>query len=254
MTPLSRTRYLSALPIPAALAALLLALVPTACDDDPDGVPDADAGADLAVDLDGSCPPEATLWADVDLADFTAIPALDELDYDEVTPAEETAYWELRWAMSVEDPEVLGASGTPCADATDPDACEAALEALRPDAGFGYGCLPGGCFHYLAVTRGDSVFAVTDAAGLVTFFGAIDASAEAFLVARAAGYEWRSSSVDAGGYAPVAADGAWRLLVTDLVRDCDPVITDRVELSISSAGVVTPLRSQHLSVSCGSCI
>jgi hypothetical protein len=247
MTPRSR------FPLRTLLLVALFLAVAAACDDDPDAAP-ADAGADLAADVDGSCPPEATLWTDVDLADFAPIPDLDELDYDEVTTAEETAYWELRWALSVEDPEVLGASGTPCTDATDRDTCEAALEALRSDVGFGGSCLPGECFYYLAVTRGDSVFAVTDAAGLVAFFGAIDAPAEAFLVARAAGYDWRSSSVDAGGYAPVATDGSWRLLVTELLRDCDPVITDRVELSVSSAGAVTPQRRQHLSVSCGSCI
>lgn len=240
----------------------------SASDADPDAEVGADA-TDLAQDLgtpdasfsdgdlelgDGGCPPERPLWADIQLEDYTQIPELEDLDFDEVTPALETAYWELRFGFFDDPPTVLGSSGTLCADAGDAGACEASFEALTSDTGFGVGCMPGYCFYYLAVNQGDSSFIVTDAAGLVDFFGGIDTPTEAILLARGHGYGWYTTEVEAGGYRKDEGDGSWRLLVTELVRGCDPVITDRVDLSIGTDGTVTRLRNHALSVLCRACI
>jgi hypothetical protein len=81
-------------------------------------------------------------------------------------------------------------TGTLCSSAGDKAACEAALAAGAPSAGFPYQnlypavstYLPPYVFMYLAYTRGDSVGFITERAQLNAFLGEIDTANEAGLV------------------------------------------------------------------------
>lgn len=249
-----------------ALACASLLLAAGGCEDGnkPEPPQGPDAAIDAAPPADAApapeCPEPEALWADVDLSKFQAIPALAEIDLGAVTPAEPATYWELRFAGLGDDYEVVASTGSLCAAAQDQAACEAEFRALSSDTGFGIGCLPGYCFHYLVVNRvdGDTVTntvtntVIDQSSELLEFLGTIDTEVEAVLVAFAGGYSWSTSDPSAGGIRLVQE--GYELLVTDLVSDCLPVQSDRFLLFVSISGEIEVRRQQPYSVLCGACI
>lgn len=76
--------------------------------------------------------------------------------------------------------EDWGAQGTPCATASDPEACAAALEAALPDEPW-WPC--DGVRNGLVATRGDTVTLADEVDEVVAFFGSVDSAAKVlFLV------------------------------------------------------------------------
>lgn len=246
----------------SALACASLLLAAGGCGDENNPAPPqgADAGIDAALPADAApapaCPEPEALWFDVNLPEFQTIPARTELDLSAITPAEPATYLELRFAGLGDDYEVVASTGSLCAGAQDQAACEAEFRALSSDTGFGIGCLPGYCFHYLAVNRvdGDAVtnMVIDQSSELIELLGTIDTEIEAVLVAFAGGYSWSSSDPSAAGVRLV--DDGYELLVTDLVSDCLPVQTDRFLLFVSISGEIEVRRQQPYSVLCGACI
>lgn len=233
-------------------------------DDDGDGEPEDDAAvadaaqpADAGVSDAQGCPMAEELWDDVELTAFTPLVELEALDVvDDVMLAEAATYWELRRTSpggTIYSVEL--SAGDKCADAADADVCRQEFDDLTADTGFGPSCLPGACYQYIAVNRGDTHQVITTQEELVTFLGNIDTPTEAALIAYAHSYGWDASSEPAGaaGGVRAVADG-YELLVTELTQDCDPIVTDRVQLTVSAAGEATVARRQIYSVLCGACI
>ena len=108
------------------------------------------------------------------------------------------AFSDFGWSEP-EKHHVLASEGLACATAEDAQACEAALEALAPDAGFRKQCYDLCTSHYLATTRGDSVEAVTTLEGLRGFLGQIDTRQEALLMVFAQGYDLTCGDVKRTG-------------------------------------------------------
>ena len=122
---------------------------------------------------------------DVDMSNFSPLPAVENLDYSRVTPAQSHPYWELRYAFEGGAPTILGAGGTLTRDQLDP-AQRAELDAARVPTGFALGCLPGHCYKYVAAVNG-SVSLYNTAPALAAFLGDIDSMEEAALMAHARG-------------------------------------------------------------------
>lgn len=247
--------------ITSLMAAASMVLV--ACGDDdgmarPDaGRPDAgrpDAGAPDAGTGDGGvCPSPEELWDDIDLAEFTALPALEELDTEGTfTLAEPATYWELRRGRPGGTFDVILSVGEKCGEAENAEVCRSEFDDMTAESGFGGSCLPGQCFGYIAVNRENTSSLVITREELVTFLGTVDSSSEAALIAFSHGYYWDASDPSAGS-ARVSEQG-YELLVTELVDDCDPIVTDRVQAQVSPAGELTALRRQIYRVNCGACI
>jgi hypothetical protein len=244
------------------LTAVSVALI--GCGDDGGGTePDAavdDAGTDDAQPVDGgvsdaaACPMAEELWDDVDLEAFTPLPELEALEVaDDVMLADAATYWELRRTSPGSDVyAVVLSAGEKCAEAANADVCRQEFDDLSSGTGFGPSCLPGQCYQYIAVNRGDTHQVVASEAELVAFLGNIDTPTEAALVAYAHGYGWDPSEPSAGGVR--AVEEGYEPLVTELTQDCDPIVTDRVQLIVSTDGQVTVTRRQIYSVLCNACI
>jgi hypothetical protein len=225
------------------------------------GRPDAstqDAGASDASASDagtsdgGVCPTPEALWDDIDLTEFTALPALEELGAEGTfTLADPATYWELRRGRP-DSFEVITSQGEKCSEAENTEVCSAEFDDMLAASGFGGSCLPGLCFGYVAVNRENTSSLIITPEELVTFLGTIDSPSEAALIAFAHGYYWDSNEASAGS-ARVSEQG-FELLVTELVQDCDPIVTDRVQVQVSPAGELTVLRRQILRVNCNACI
>lgn len=250
--------------IAGLLAAVSITLI--GCGDDepspPDGgapdagAPDAgapDAGTDGGAGDAGVCPSPDELWDDVDLTQFTALPALEQLGAEGTfTLAESATYWELRRGRPDGNFDVILSVGEKCAEAENAEVCRSEFEDMTAASGFGGSCLPGQCFGYIAVNRENTSSLVITREELVTFLGTIDSPAEAALIAFAHGHYWDESE-PSGGSARVSEEG-FELLVTELVQDCDPIVTDRVQAQVSPAGKLTITRRQVYRVNCGACI
>lgn len=236
-----------------------------ACGDNGKSEPDVDArpapGMPDAGVVDASvCPEAEDLWEDVDIASFTALAELDALDIaEDVTLAEAADYWELR-RSSVGSTEftVVLSTGEKCATAEDTEACEMELDALSAEEGFGPTCVEEeqDCFQYIALNRGDTNEIITSSEDLVTFFGDIDTRTEAALVAYSHKYEWEvngEEEPEAGGVRDVEG-GGYELIVTELVQSCEPVVRERVLLSVGADGEITDTRRQVYSAACEECL
>lgn len=213
----------------------------------------SDAGANDAASADGGvCPTPEELWDDIDLAAFTALPVLEELGAEGTfTLANPATYWELRRGRP-DSFEVITSQGEKCGDADNIEVCRSEFDDMTAASGFGGSCLPGLCFGYIAVNRENTSSLIITPEELVTFLGTIDSASEAALIAFAHGYYWDASEVSAGS-ARVSEQG-FELLVTELVQDCDPIVTDRVQVQVTPAGELTVLRQQTYRVNCGACI
>jgi hypothetical protein len=226
------------------------------CGDNAEGEPEPEADAGVPDGGAALCPEPEELWADIDITAFTPLAAIDELDVaaDVMLPVA-VDYWELR----VTSPEGAGmfevvlSAGEKCAAAANVEQCQMALDALTSDEGFGPGCAPDECHHYIVVNRGETNEVIADYGDLVTLLGTIDTPTEAALLAHAEGYTWDVDDPAAGSIRSVDATG-YELLVTEMVEDCEPIVTDRVQITVSSEGEITDTRRQVFSSACTECL
>ncbi|WP_428268094.1 hypothetical protein [Haliangium sp.] len=189
---------------------------------------------------------------DIDWTDYQGLPALEDIDLAALTPAAPVDFIELRAVYGESPPESVAATGEPCAGASDPDACTAALAALTAPWGFDRGCEPGFCYKYLAVTRGDEVFAVYDRAGLAAWLAPVDTLEEALLMVSTEGFYWvRDTPMDGGVR---AREDGYELIVVRLEGDCDPIETWRYLLHVDRAGAVTERARELRTQEYGACI
>jgi hypothetical protein len=86
---------------------------------------------------------------------------------------------------------VLDATGTPCASASDPQACADADAALTVSSGFSAPGYESYGTRFLAFTRGDEVGTISTPAQLAAFLGPIDATGDAALQVLLLGGEYR---------------------------------------------------------------
>jgi hypothetical protein len=143
---------------------------------------------------------------------------------------------------------VLDSAGTPCATATDTEACLAALDvADAPDARqrLQYGECVQYCPGYVLVyTRGDEVGVVLDSEGLTAFLGAIDTAEEAAAEALAAGFSIECESVGTGGVR--TADDGFEVIATEYTSTCSPIVQNRLQLGVTADGTVSVLDTQEI--------
>jgi hypothetical protein len=198
----------------------------------------------LAVALFGACLALAGCGdgLSVSLAEFDAIPRLADLSFGQVRPAAAQDYWELRLSFPGDAThEVIGFGGSLGKDELYPDVL-AAFEAAHPESGFAVGCLPAGCYQYVVSAAGSAVATWATVERLVEFLAPIDSREDAILMANAHGYTWPGGDVETGGVRDLA-DG-YDLLLLKLVRDCQPVQTDRFLLRVPRSGDVRVLGSE----------
>ncbi len=195
----------------------------------------------------GGCDP--TEPCAVDGEDFQQLPALDELDFNQVEPAEAYTYWEFRQDFGHRDFEVIATGGSEERMDLPPEVV-AALDAL-PFVGSGFHnyCLPGLCGHYFTSVRDSEVRAWSFRDEVVEFLGPVDNAVEAALVVGAHGYYWRTP--DTG--IRIVGDG-YEALAFKMVRFCDPIRVDRYRLTVTREGLVTVVGSEVYSEKGGVCI
>ena len=104
----------------------------------------------------------------------TASP-LDSFNLGGLNPTDPATYVELRFA-GFGNGEVSSSTGSKCSEADDLDVCTTEFDGLTADSGFGTGCLPGYCYYYLAINRGNENFVIVNSEEMLPFFGSIDAA------------------------------------------------------------------------------
>jgi hypothetical protein len=187
---------------------------------------------------------------DVDISQFSRLPALAELDYSRVTPAESHDYWELRWTFSGGDGNrILGAGGLRPRTELAPDIV-AALDSALPPSGFFAGCLPGHCYTFISAVNG-TVEVLTSRQQLLQFLGPVGSVEEAALIAHSYNLHWAGND-PVTGYREVR-DG-WEILALQLVRACAPVQTDRVHVLVRRNGTLLELGREVHSRSENACV
>jgi hypothetical protein len=154
----------------------------------------------------------------LDLTGYTA-PACENgsLAVTGLSPAEPPDFVQLRSATPGagpgERPSIRASAGTACATASQPAACQSALENLTSQSGFRRDCVDFCTGYFLATTRGDTVTAIDTTEALRGFLGTIDTTQEAALLAFAQGY---NLSCDTLGRGAVRADanGGFHVIAT----------------------------------------
>ncbi|WNG15727.1 ferritin-like domain-containing protein [Cystobacter fuscus] len=140
-------------------------------------------------------------------------------------------------------PGVLSSSGTPCATASQPAACQSALDALTTQTGFRRNCLDLCSSYFLATTRGDNVTAIDSMDGLRGFLGTIDTDQEAALLAFAHGYNLRCDNLKQGAVR-ADANGGFHVIATKGHTCGEGNNLTRHILSVSASGDVQEESSQ----------
>lgn len=147
-------------------------------------------------------------------------------------------------------PGVLDSTGTPCATAVDPNACQADL--AKPGFTLSESCFgpPVPCQHELAATDASGASFYRPGTEYLTFLGVIDTPAEALLLVNdstAGGYNVACGNPELSSVRSLP-DG-YQVVATRMVRDCAPIVNERVLLQVSRTGQITVLRSNVASVS-----
>lgn len=173
---------------------------------------------------------------DVDISRFTALPALEDLDYSRIVPAHSYEYWEVRWIMNGGGNRILGAGGMRSREELD-STTVAQLDNALPPAGLSAGCRPAVCYTFIATVNG-AVEVIADRPGLLQFLGEIDSVEEAALIAHSYNLYW-DAATQATGFRAVSE--GWEILGLQLVRDCTPVQTDRVHVLVRRDGALAEL-------------
>jgi hypothetical protein len=177
---------------------------------------------------------------DVDVESFDRLADFEDTNYSRITPTQTYQYWELRYGFGPGSglDRTLGSGGTRTRSQLDA-ATLAALNAAAPTSGFSNGCLPGHCFTFiLTVDQAGAVRVIQTRAGLLEFLGTIDNVEEASLIVRSYNMYWSAGDTDTGFRE--TGDG-WEFLALELVRDCQPVQTDRVHVLVRANGALREL-------------
>ncbi|EYF02934.1 putative lipoprotein [Chondromyces apiculatus DSM 436] len=171
-----------------------------------------------------------------------------------LTPAEAWDYAELRPTPGTGDLGLGGSAiGTPCATATDVEACQQALAEATSTNGFLVGECVSFCPSYMLVlNRGDEVSVLDTPEALTAWLAPVDTPTEARLLAQAAGYSVGCGDVLEGGFKE--AGGGYEVLATRYTALCDPIEESLFRLSVSAEGEVAVLESEVLSSESGACV
>lgn len=208
---------------------ILISLFVFSCEDDPEG---------FMIDLD----------------EFQQITEVNP--YQDLSPAENVNYWELVFSFPFETEEILASAGNKCADATDVASCTAQFDSTKLNldvvGGFGIGCLPAFCTHFIRYQKEDQISLVSNKNELLVFLGNIDTQSEAILWAIANNYYFSTTEKEIG--AIKTTESGFELLMASLVRDCLPVQTNRYHLKINFDGTIQVLKEEVYSVLEGACI
>ncbi|QDE67392.1 ferritin [Myxococcus xanthus] len=183
------------------------------------------AGCDGEVDLTGYSPPACDNG---------------ELAMTGLSPAAAPDFVQLRSFHAAGEPVATSpvtSAGTPCATATQTQACLSELEALAPARGFRDACGFICTDYFLATTRGDVVSAISSLEALKSFLGPIDTAQEAALTAFAAGYEVRCGGLKYGAVKELG-DGAFGVVGTKGMACGKGTALTQYALRVSSTGEV----------------
>jgi hypothetical protein len=142
-------------------------------------------------------------------------------------------------------PSALSSSGTACATASQPAACQSALDALTTQTGFRRSCVDFCTSFFLATTRGDEVTTIDTLEGLRSFLGTIDTPQEAALLAFAYGYNLRCDNLARGAVRADANGGFHVLGIKGHTCGAGNDVTRHI-VSVSAAGDVLQESSEIL--------
>lgn len=167
-----------------------------------------------------------------------------------LAPAVPVDFVQLRQILSSRnggyfEESVSSSSGTACATASDPEACESALGSLSSRNGFRSSCEDLCVAYYVATTRGDEVAAHTTLEALKGFLGPIDTAQEAALLAFASNYNLSCEELERGAVR-ANANGGFSVIGTR-GHTCGPntALTQFV-LEVSASGEVKEVSSHIL--------
>ncbi|HYO58729.1 ferritin-like domain-containing protein [Archangium sp.] len=184
----------------------------------------------------------------VDLTGYSA-PACEDgsLAVSGLSPALRTDFVQLRRIGSYPggsemEEAVETSSGTACATASNPAACESALRGLTSRSGFRSYCLDLCTAYYVATTRGDEVAALTTVEALRSFLGTIDTTQEAALLAFAEGYNLNCGELERGAVRANAGGGFNVIATRGYACGANTAVT-RFVLEVSASGEVREVSS-----------
>jgi hypothetical protein len=164
-----------------------------------------------------------------------------------LSPAAPTDFVQLRRFNSylgggADEAVAASSSGTACATASNPSACESTLRGLTSQSGFRSSCGELCTTYYIATTRGDEVAALTTLEALKSFLGTIDTTQEAALLAFAQGYNLNCSELDRGAVR-ANVDGGFNVIATKGFACGANTAVTRYVLEVSASGEVKEVRS-----------
>lgn len=174
---------------------------------------------------------------------------------DGLKPRVAADYLELRARLrgSSHAPRTIETSGTRCARATDPAACEAKIAASGSTDGFSLGqCVQLCPENALIVNAGNDVKPLGSKEEVKAWLGRVDSPTEAVLIAALEGYDVPCGEGVPGGVRRV--DRGYEVLATRLTSLCAPVETTLYVLHVSEDGSVGELASEVIRSTAGACI
>lgn len=185
----------------------------------------------------------------VDLTGYSA-PACEgnTLAVSGLTPTVPVDFVQLRqivtsWDGSYFQESASSSSGTACATASDPAACESALSSLSSRSGFRSSCQDLCVAFYVATTRGDEVAAHTTLEALKGLLGTIDTTQEAALLAFASNYNLSCSELERGAVR-ANTHGGFSVIGTRGHTCGRGTGITRFVLEVSASGEVEEVRSE----------
>ena len=132
-------------------------------------------------------------------------------------------------------------TGTPCATATDPVACDADLADTSAITS-----------NQLVTTDGDAVARYATPAEVGSFLGPINTPQEALVVAWHAGYDVYCG--DLSNVSVREVPGGYEVFATRMTADCDPIETTRFKLMVATNATITVLDSEVIESTPGVCV
>jgi hypothetical protein len=152
----------------------------------------------------------------------------------------------LGWTLGPQGSEtfsdsVVSSSGTACATASDPAACQSTLDNRTSTQGFRSACEMWCNAYYLATTRGDEVAAHTSLEALKGFLGPINTTQEAVLLAFGKGLNVGCEKLTYGAVKS-HPDGTFHVVGT-AGHTCGPgTHLDQVVMEVSASGDLTEVK------------
>jgi hypothetical protein len=147
-------------------------------------------------------------------------------------------------------PQVEPAVGVPCRGAPDPDACDAAFEALPLQPGFEQASFFERSHYQLLWTRGDEAGVVTNTAELQRFLGTIESPEQAALIVRFA----TGSRLACDGANTRVIDGGVEVITNSGTTCGEGTALYESLLRINADGTVTEVRTVVVEVGDPNCV